>query len=383
MMTGREIVEAILAGERPDYLPVLKVGPWGETLERWRREGLGPDADHNEALGLCGLRTECFHYLPLHFNMEPEFPIRVLARDEEYVTLVDEFGVTKKMMRADFDRAGGKMSAAGLMSSQSHWIDFPVKNLRDWKTIYAERFRSELPGRVPADWEQRQKKFKEEAKTRWVWMFGFPHFGIFGGIRELMGYENMVYAMADEPALIHAIAGDLTDFWIATYAKVLRDVPLDGVVFFEDICATKGPLVSPATFREFAGPYYRKVTGALRELGVKEFFCDTDGNAWELLPELLACGMTGLHPCEVGAGMDVAALRERYPALALHGGIDKRALAKTPAAIDAELDRCFRVAWSKGRYFPALDHLAPPDISWANMQHYAHRYVQHCGSPQS
>ena len=52
------------------------------------------------------------------------------------------------------------------------------------------------------------------------------------------------------------------------------------------------------------------------------------------------------------------------------GGIDKRALAKGPGAIDAELAR-IQQALDTGCYIPALDHLVPDDVSWDNYSRYA------------
>lgn len=52
------------------------------------------------------------------------------------------------------------------------------------------------------------------------------------------------------------------------------------------------------------------------------------------------------------------------------GGIDKRALAAGPTAIDQELAR-IRPAIERGRYIPALDHLVPDDASWENYGYYA------------
>jgi uroporphyrinogen decarboxylase len=52
------------------------------------------------------------------------------------------------------------------------------------------------------------------------------------------------------------------------------------------------------------------------------------------------------------------------------GGIDKRALAVGPAAIEAELER-IRPALERGRYIPALDHLVPDDVSWDHYTTYA------------
>jgi hypothetical protein len=375
-VTGREVFQSIYDGGRPDRLPVQGVGPWRETLDRWRTEGLGATESHNAALGL---ESDDVIGLPLNLSMAPLFPIRVLQTDESYVVLVDEFGVTKRLMRADFDRTQGLKSRAGDASSMAQWLDFPVKDLRSWKELFGERFRSELAGRVPADWPARSVRLREEAQTRWVWYFGFPFFGLFGPLRELMGYEGLVFAMADQPSLVHEMVRDLTAFRLAVFAQALRDAPLDQVTFFEDICATKAPLLSPAMFREFLAPGYRATIGGLRDMGVTQFHVDTDGNAWDLIPEMLACGVTGLNPCEVASGMDVAALRARFPTLCLSGGIDKRAFVAGPRAIDLELDRCFRVAWNAGGYTPAPDHGIPPDVSWANIQHYAQRYRQGCG----
>jgi hypothetical protein len=73
---------------------------------------------------------------------------------------------------------------------------------------------------------------------------------------------------------------------------------------------------------------------------------------------------------EVAAGCDVNIWRDRYPTLGMMGGIDKRALAKTPQAIDQEIARV-KPAVKKGRYIPDLDHLVPDDVSWENYCYFA------------
>jgi len=221
----------------------------------------------------------------------------------------------------------------------------------------------------------------ERAETRWVRFGGFPFFGLFGPMRELMGLEGLLFGMCDNPDLIHTIVADLTDFWLATLNQILGDVRVDHIHFFEDMCGTKAPLLSPAMFREFIAPGYRKTIGGLREMGVRHFTVDSDGDVNLLIPELLATGVDGIHPCEVNAHMDVAGLREEYPQLVLIGGIDKRVLIHGPKEIDAELERCFTVAWQKGGYWPSLDHAASPDMAWSNMVYFAERYRDWCGSP--
>lgn len=383
MLNGRELLECIYAGEIPPYLPIAGLGPWVEARERWEREGLPAGADCNRELGLTSRHDEWMAGLPLSFNMVPAFPIEIHGRDAEFVTLRDEFGVTKRLLTGDFDRTGGYKAAAGATSSMAQWLDFPVKDLRSWKSIYEARFRTDLAGRLPADWATKRPWLKAEAPKRFIGLWGFPFFGLLGPLREVMGLEGLIFAMVDDPAFVHTMVDDMATFLIGTIAGVVPDVPLDQVTFFEDMCATKAPLVSPAMFREFFAPGYRKITGALRELGVRHQHIDTDGNAWNVIPEFIACGLTGTSPCEAQADMDVGRLRECFPEFVLAGGIDKRALVRGPAAIDAELKRRFTTAWTKSRYTPSLDHGAPPDISWANAQHYARRVVEFSEDPKA
>jgi len=372
-MNGRELHEAIFRGERFDRLPVPDIHPWGETQERWVREGLPPDRNCNEVLGLWGNDGEG---LPLDLNMVPKFEVRLIEKDAEYVVLVDEYGITKKILRADFDRSGGLMGEAGAMSSMSHWIDFPVKTLADWKPLYEERFRADLTGRLPANWAAYRPEWLQRCETRWVGYFCFPLGGLFGGLRQLLGLEGLIFAMADDPDLVHTMVDDLTDFWVAAFAKALDGARLDQITFFEDMCATKGPLLGPAMYREFLAPGYRKVIGELRAMGVSEFWVDSDGNFKPLIAEAMACGLTGMAPCEINSDMDPDELRAAFPKFNLAGGIDKRVLTRGPAEIEAEIRRRYTTAWRSGRYIPRLDHGAPPDIPWANAGHYA-RWVKH------
>jgi len=370
-MSGRELYEAIHGGRQFDRLPLQAVGAWGETVDRWHEEGLPDDRDHNVVVGLAS--DDAIHP-PLNLNMVPEFEIHVLDVGDRHVKLVDEFGVTKMMMRRDYDRCEGKMRGAGQTSGMSHWVDFPVKTLADWKGIYEKRFEHTLSGRLPEDWSERKPRFVQAAETRWVSCFTFPFGGFFSALRQLMGLQGAVFAIADAPDLVRTIVSDLCDFYCAAYSEFTSDgVRVDQLTCFEDMCGTKGPIIGPAMFREFIAPGYRRFVGALKEMGVRQILIDTDGNAWDILKEFADCGVTGVHPCEVQSEMDAEKLRRAFPTLSLNGGIDKRALTKGPAEIDAELERRFATAWKHGRYTPSLDHGAPPDIPWANFAHYAQR----------
>jgi len=375
-MNGRELFTAIYAGDIPDRLPIQGLWPWADTVARWQMEGLEFGKDPHEVLGLV---NDDILEIPLDLNMLPTFSVSILDEDERYITLVDEYGITKKMLLGDFNATHGYMKVAGVTSAMSLWIDFPVKDIESWKKILYERFQPQISKRFPLDWSVQQTDFIEKSKSRWITFSCFPLFGFFGPLRQLMGSEYLLFAMAgDNPSLIDTIINDLTDFWLDIFNQILNDVRLDEVVFFEDMASTQAPLIGPGMFRRFLSPGIKKIVGGLREMGVQQFFIDSDGDIRRLIPDFLASGITGILPIQVSANMDIGNLRKEYPTLNLNGGIDKRALAQGPDAINDELARWFGVAWKTGRCIPRIDHGAPSDISWSNIQHFAKRYLDWC-----
>jgi uroporphyrinogen decarboxylase len=162
----------------------------------------------------------------------------------------------------------------------------------------------------------------------------------------------------------------LTSVYLAVFAKVVEEVRVDIIHLWEDMCGRQGPLISPQHWNEFMGANYRRIRDFASQHGIGVISVDTDGDPDLILPNMMDAGVTYVYPFEVAAGCDVNVLREKYPALAMMGGIDKRVLAEGPEAIDRELER-ISPALEKGRYIPALDHLIPDDVSWENYCYYA------------
>src|SRR4030042_5617024 len=144
----------------------------------------------------------------------------------------------------------------------------------------------------------------------------------------------------------------LADFWIALFAHVLREVQVDAILIWEDMCYRSGPLISPEMFRKFILPGYKKVTSFAREHGIKVINVDSDGDVWKLIPLWVEGGVTVLYPLEVAPGMDVVEVRKSYPKLGMMGGIDKRVLAQGREAIDRELEAKIPFMLKHGGFIP-------------------------------
>ena len=201
--------------------------------------------------------------------------------------------------------------------------------------------------------------------------------GFFAYPRELMGVERLLYTFYDDPDLIREMLDDRCEFYMAVYERAIRETKPDFAFVWEDCCFANGPLVSPSLFRELLMPAYRKLTGYLGDMGVPWVIVDSDGDVLDLIPLWMECGVTGLLPFEVKAGMDVRRIGEAFPTLQIIGGIDKHALERSPADIDGELNRVLPTMLRRGGYAVALDHWAQPEIPLANFGHYARRVAAH------
>lgn len=385
-MNTRERFSSVMSFEPGVRTLLWEWGYWGGAIERWYEEGLshehglreaaafgdtvaGPGAawrsgvlniqraeDVSESVGLDGGRET----IPLQNMIFPLFDEKIIEEEEETVTVRASNGVIERR-RKD----GG---------SVPHALSWPVRNRDDWEQLKAERFQIRIEERLPANWNELVREYKNRDYPLSI---ASGTCGFFGAPRTLMGDVNLFYAYYDQPDMLHDMLDFLTDFWIEIYGKALEDVgEVESAEFWEDMCYKNGPMVSPAIFREFMMPYYKRLIGFLRDNGVRNFCVDTDGDCSLLIPLFLECGMTGMLPFEVQAGMDIVKVRKQYPQLQIYGGIDKLAIAKGKEAIDAELEYKLPPLLQQGGYIPFVDHLVHPDISWANFQYYRKRVME-------
>jgi hypothetical protein len=350
-MTQRERFRALMHGEVADELCQFEAGYWGETLERWRGEGLPPGVEPWDHFGITW-----YEHTPVQYGIFPHFETEVLAEDAETLTIRQWDGVIARS-RKD-----------GHSIPQFH--EFPVKDLADFEKLAEERLDASTPGRYPADWDQQVARWRTRDH---ILVVGNVAASFFGWPRSLMGVENLLVAYYDQPELIHAINRQHLGFVKGLYEKALQEVEFDFAFIWEDMAFKNGPLISPALFREFMLPYYLELMDYFRSFGIDLFIVDSDGNVDKLLPCFVEGGINGVLPFEVAAGMDVRAVREAFPDLRLLGGVDKRALAAGPEAIDAELERRLTGMFAPPLYLPGVDHHVPPDVSLANFAYYLER----------
>lgn len=378
-MNDKERFHALMRFEPCDRIPYWEQGFWGGTIERWYAEGMprrhgvegnpaygdtvrGPatpiaagDRICPDVLQAAGLDKPSLR-VPVELYLCPSFEEKVYEESDDQATLRDALGIVKQTPKS--------------RDSIPHFLSWPIETMADFERLAAERLNPDTLDRFPTDWQAQVERLN--AYDGIVAIGGHPC-GFFGAPRYLMGEVNLLIGFLDKPELVRAIIDHLADLWAALYDRILSQVKVDCVHIWEDMSFKNGPLISPALFRQFLLPAYRRVTDVVRSHGVDTVLVDTDGDCRQLIPLFVEGGATGIYPFEVQAGMDVVEIRRDFPDLQILGGIDKKELTTTPARIDAELEKRIPPMLEKGGYIPMGDHQIPSDVPYENYLYYRRR----------
>lgn len=352
-----------------DRVPNHEVGVWAQTKQRWGAEGLEVgDLNWDWFVGEERWGFDPREYIDVRFDMIPAYEEKVLSREGDTEIIQRPNGViSKALVTGEVD---------GMRSSMDEYMSFPVSTPEDFRAL-KHRYRPSSPSRYPAYWEEFHFSGWRDRKHVLVLGKNCSTLGFYWRGREWMGTENLSYAWYDQPELMHEMMEFVADFTIETARPVLeRGVAPDYVFLNEDMSMKNGPLLSPDTYRTFIFPHMKRLVAFFKESGVRWVVVDTDGNCELLIPMLLEAGVDAIWPLERAAGMDPLKIREKFGrSLRLWGGVDKRELAKDPAAIDAHL-RSLRPLVEDGGFIPTVDHLVSPDVSLENFNHYISRKRQ-------
>ncbi|MCC7354878.1 MAG: hypothetical protein IT330_14130 [Anaerolineae bacterium] len=351
-MNDRARFVATILGDPVDRPPYwLYWSPWASTVARWEKEGKPKEVtNHRSLFG----HEQPPLVVPVNCGPCPKLERTIIEEHDEYFIYLDEWGIKRRDTR----------DAVTI----PEFLEFPVKGWEDWRRFKEERLNPDDPARLGGNWRELCLEWAQKGYP--IQLGYYPDVTLYGCVRWLLGDEECLLAFLTMPDLVHDIMDHLTSLYLTVFAKVVKEVQVDVIHIWEDMCYRAGPLISPRHWEEFMGPNYRRIHAFAREHNIPIISVDTDGDPDRITPAMMGSGVNFLFPMEVAAGCDVNLWQARYPTLGMMGGIDKRALARGPQAIDRELAR-IRPAVEKGRYIPALDHTIPDDISWENYCYYA------------
>jgi uroporphyrinogen decarboxylase len=357
---------------------------WQETLQEWIRQGapeqisdssfradyfqfqhirwlreirsgivqgvFGPEV--KKISDLCSENTALDGLITAAVPIVPFYEPTIIEENEKTVTLINGAGQTIRILKDNPE-------------NMPIFLDWPVKDRASWNE-YKKRLDPNTPGRWPSNWENYVQEMNNQTEPLSLEVGGF-----YGYLREWVGSENILYMVYDDPVLIEDMMDCMLYLETEVIKRTLKHIKIQQATFWEDMCYKAGPLISPDMVKRLMVPRYKKITELLRSYGVEVIFLDSDGNVEELIPLWLEAGINFIWPLEVAAGNDAIAIRKKYGKdLIVGGNLDKRALAKGKRAIHEEVVSKVPFLLKSGGYFPSLDHLVPPDVSFENYRYF-------------
>lgn len=363
-MTHRGCLNKVMAGEPTAWVPNYELGCWGQTVERWFREGLPQERsmvgriDMFEGEPLFNLDRRAFARLDI--GMFPQFEYEVLEETDRYVTARHRNGIVTKALKEGTVR--------GTRMSMDAYIGHPVTDRRSWADI-KRRYDPTATFRYPFWWDETARLWKDRDYP--ACLLGNGSFGLYSGLRSWVGTENISYMFYDDPALVEEMIEFNTEFLLNLVERALKDVQFDYFNFFEDCAGKGGPLFGPELFHKFFMKPYKRIIDRLRKAGITSFWVDSDGDPEVLVPLWMEAGITCFWPLEQASGMDPLRLRKKFgKELKLCGGLDKMEIAKGRKAIDKELNTKIPPLLEQGGYIPHIDHAISPEISYDDFLYY-------------
>jgi uroporphyrinogen decarboxylase len=338
-MHGRERFLAALAGRQPDRVPIFdflcQKDIFEATIGRRPDKYNGRDvAQASFALGLDAA------WIPFggYPGLEPDWI-------EKGVTYRDEWGVTYQI--------------APVSWPDDAPVNFPITS------------REDLKGYKPPDPTQPGRIHDIEAALE----IAQGRIAILGGVRGpfsqawyLLGPKRLLMSFYDDPQLVTALFKISNEYYIEA-ARIQAEAEVDAFFIFDDMGYKSGPFISLEHYRRLLLPYVQELVSSLKATGKLVIF-HSDGCISSYLDDMVEAGISGIHPLQRTAGMDLRTVKEKYgQQICILGNVDSSVTLPFGSVeeVEREVKECIGIARSNGGYVLGSDHSLHDGIPMENI----------------
>jgi uroporphyrinogen decarboxylase len=322
-MTKREIIQAILAGEIPPYVP------WSCGFTKEARAKLEE------------------HFQPLDLEDALQNHILKLGSDIGFFSdlgndhVQDVFGV---VWDRSIDKDIGNVAGCVLPEPSMQHYSFPDPLDR--------RFFADIPGRIANHGE----RFR-------VFQIGFS---LYERAWTLRGMQNLLMDFHDHPDFVHSLLESIADYNIAQIREALK-YDIDAVYFGDDWGQQHGLQMGPKLWHQFIYPVLKRMYAVVHAAG-RYVFIHSCGDVDELFDDLIGIGLNCFNPFQPEV-MDVASLMEHYRRrLTFHGGLSTQRTLPFGTVEDVRIEtRRLLKMGASGGYIFAPAHDVEGDVPLENM----------------
>ncbi len=178
---------------------------------------------------------------------------------------------------------------------------------------------------------------------------------------DMLGMENLMLRMYDEPDAVHAVLQHIVDYYAAVSERMF-EAAADAIdIFFigNDFGSQTGPLLGEDLFRRFCMPHLRRLVELGHSYGLKVMMHCCGGFA-PLIPAMIELGLDGLHAVQPSChGMDLAVLKKTYGRqMVFNGAIDSHHILinGTPESVRRKTREVLDIMKPGGGYIAGASH---------------------------
>jgi hypothetical protein len=137
---------------------------------------------------------------------------------------------------------------------------------------------------------------------------GFPHGFMYLRLQDLRGFEELMIDFGEEPPELQMLIDKVLTYNVrqarVLLARLKEEQPAGTLVYFGDDLGLQQRLpISPKQWRTYLKPCYAAIYAPFREAGYYVYM-HTDGHIYEIIPDLVDCGVNVVNPQVRANGLD-------------------------------------------------------------------------------
>lgn len=184
----------------------------------------------------------------------------------------------------------------------------------------------------------------------------------------LTGYENLCLSIYDDPEFLRELAA-LNNSFALPAVTAMAEAGVDAIIISEDLGDSAREFLRLEHFRQIYLPYIAEIVERVRAHGLPAIL-HSCGHITGYLDDLVELGISGLHPLQRTAGMDLAMVKRKYGhRICIIGNIDSSRTLPYGSEEDVaeEVREALRIAMPGGGYVLASDHSLHDGIPVSNI----------------
>jgi uroporphyrinogen decarboxylase len=190
----------------------------------------------------------------------------------------------------------------------------------------------------------------------------------------MQGMDRFLENMLLEPEFAQALLWKIEGICKGIMGHFLDEAgeALDIIKIGDDLGAQENLMISPAAYREMLKPVHADFIAFIKSKTKAKVFFHSDGDIFDIVPDLIEIGVDILNPIQSGAGRmsDLALLKKTYGRqLTFCGAIDTQRVLPygTPSEVHAEVRRVIGLLGPGGGYILSAVHTVMDEVPPENV----------------